>query len=138
MNNKHNFSYTEPPLCLLLFRSGPLKAFLWETVLKISSKLTKEHCSEIVISIKLLCIYMEITLWHRCSPVNLLHISEHLFIRTPLKDCFCLYISLLLLLHSFYASCELSHFSINLSLKAATRRSSIKKMYCIFNQKLLE
>ena len=25
----------------------------------------------------------------RCSPVSLLHISEHLFTRTPLKDCFC-------------------------------------------------
>ena len=34
---------------------------------------------------------MEITLRHRYSPVNLLHISEHLFIRTPLKDCFCMF-----------------------------------------------
>ena len=34
-------------------------------------------------------IYMEITLRHRCSPVNLLHISEHLFIKTTLKDWFC-------------------------------------------------
>ena len=30
-----------------------------------------------------LCTYMEIILWHRCSPVTLLSISEHLFIRTP-------------------------------------------------------
>ena len=29
-----------------------------------------------------LCIYMQITLRHRYSPENLLHISEHLFIRT--------------------------------------------------------
>ena len=38
-----------------------------------------------------LCIYMEITLRHRYSPVNLLYISEHIFIRTPLKDCFCMF-----------------------------------------------
>ena len=38
-----------------------------------------------------LWIYMEIILWHRCSPVNLLFNSEHLFIRSPLKDCFCIF-----------------------------------------------
>ena len=38
-----------------------------------------------------LCIDMEITLRHRCSPVNFLHISEHLFMRIPLKDCLCMF-----------------------------------------------
>ena len=35
--------------------------------------------------------YMEITLRQMCYPINLLLISEHLFIRTPLKDCFCMF-----------------------------------------------
>ena len=34
------------------------------------------------------CNFIEITLWHGCSPVNLLHISEHLLLRTPLGGCF--------------------------------------------------
>ena len=38
-----------------------------------------------------LWIYMEITLRHRCSPINLLHILEHRFIRTPMEDCFCMF-----------------------------------------------
>ena len=36
------------------------------------------------------CIYMEIKLRHRCSPVNLLRVSKHLVMRTTLKDCFCM------------------------------------------------
>ena len=31
---------------------------------------------------------IEITLRHGCSPVNLLHIFKHLFLRTPLDSCF--------------------------------------------------
>ena len=29
--------------------------------------------------------FTEVTLRHGCSPVNLLHISEHLFLRIPLE-----------------------------------------------------
>ena len=68
-------------------------------------------------------IYMEIPLWHRCCPANLLPISEHLFIRTPLSDCFCM---LKLWFHCFCIT------------EAATRISSTKKLHCIFTQKLLE
>ena len=39
----------------------------------------------------MLCNFIEITLWHGCSPVNLLHISEHLFLRTLPDGCFCEY-----------------------------------------------
>ena len=42
--------------------------------LKICSKFTVEHSCQGVISIKLLCNFIEITLWHGCSPVNLLYI----------------------------------------------------------------
>ena len=42
-----------------------------------------------VISIKLLCDFIEITLRHRCSPVTLLLFLEHLLLRTSLGRCFC-------------------------------------------------
>ena len=54
-------------------------------VLKIFSKFTGEHPCRSVISIKLLSNFIEVTLRHRYSPVNLLHI----FIGTPMEGCFC-------------------------------------------------
>ena len=41
-------------------------------VLKICSKITGEYLCQSVVSIKLLCKFIEITLWYGCSPVNLL------------------------------------------------------------------
>ena len=60
-----------------LFRSSHLEVFLWKGVLKICSKFTEHPCQS-AISIKLLCNFIEITLRHGCSPVNLMHIF-----RTP-------------------------------------------------------
>ena len=54
------------------------EVFLGKGVLKICSKFTGEHPWRSVISIKLLYNFTEITLRHRCSPVNKLHIF-----RTP-------------------------------------------------------
>ena len=48
-------------------------------VLKICSKLTGEDPCRIVISIKLQSNFIEITLRHSCSPVNLLHIFRRTF-----------------------------------------------------------
>ena len=57
----------------------PKSDFNKVAVLKIYSKFTGEHPCQSVISIKLqLCNFIEITLRHGCSPVNLLYIS-----RTP-------------------------------------------------------
>ena len=59
----------------------------------------RKRCSEIMRQIyrrtpmlkcdfnKVDCNFIEITLWQGCSPVNLLQISEYLFIRTPLEGC---------------------------------------------------
>ena len=60
------------------YRSSHPKVFLVEDVLKICSKFTGEHPCRSVISIKLRCNFIEVTLWHGCSPVNLLDIF-----RTP-------------------------------------------------------
>ena len=45
--------------------------FLGKRVLKLSSTLTEEYPCRSVISIKLQSNFIEITLWHGCSPVNL-------------------------------------------------------------------
>ena len=59
-----------------IFRSSHPKVFLRKGVLKICSKFTGEHPCRSVMSITLLCNFIEIALWHVCSPVNLLHISK--------------------------------------------------------------
>ena len=50
------------------FRSSHPEAFLGKGVLKICSKFTGEHPCRSVIWIKLLCIFIAITLRHGCSP----------------------------------------------------------------------
>ena len=74
-----------------LFRSSRPEVFWGKGVLKICSKLTGEGPCQSVISIKLQRNFMEITLRHGCSPVNLLHIFRALLLRTPLNGCFCLF-----------------------------------------------
>ena len=59
-------------------RNSPPKVFLAKGVLKICSKFTGEHPCRSVISVKLLCNFIETTLRNGCSPVNLLHV-----VRTP-------------------------------------------------------
>ena len=54
--------------CSIFRRSIPLR----KNVLKICNKFTVEHSCRSVISIKLLRNFIEITLRHGCSPVNLL------------------------------------------------------------------
>ena len=72
----------------LSFRSSLPEVFLQKGVPKISSKFTGEHPSWRVISIKLQRDFIETTHRRGCSSVNLLHISEHLFLRTLLVGCF--------------------------------------------------
>ena len=61
-----------------IIRSSHPELFLRKAVLKICSKFTGEHSCRSAISIKLLCNFIEITLRHGCSPVNLMHV-----LRTP-------------------------------------------------------
>ena len=58
--------------------SRPIK-FLRKGVLKICSKFTGERSCQSVISIKLLCIFIEITLRHWCSLVNCRNIFRKSF-----------------------------------------------------------
>ena len=62
----------------MMFRSSHPEVFVGKGVLKTCSKCTGEHPYRSVILVKLLCNFIEITLRHECSPLNLLHIF-----RTP-------------------------------------------------------
>ena len=85
----------------LTVRSSHLEVFLVKGVLKICSKFTGEHPYRSAISIKLQSKFIEITLWHRCSPVNLLHIfrtpflkstSGRLFLDSGCLNSFCYFL----------------------------------------------
>ena len=60
-------------------RSSRPKMFLGKGVQKICIKFTGEHPCRSVISIKLFCNFIEITLRQLVSPFNLLHIFRTLF-----------------------------------------------------------
>ena len=64
-----------------LCRSSDPEVFLGKGVLKICSKFTGEHPRRNVISIKLLCNFIDIKLRHGCSPVNLLHVFKTPFLK---------------------------------------------------------
>ena len=69
-------------------RSSRSEVFLVKSVLKICSKFTGEHPCRSVISINFRSNFIEITLWHGCSTVNLLHIFRTPSLRTPLDGYF--------------------------------------------------
>ena len=73
-----------------IISSSHPEVFLRKGVLKICNKFTGENPCRSAISIKLLCNFIEITLPHGCSPVDLLHIFSQLFLRTPLHGRFCI------------------------------------------------
>ena len=62
-------------------RSSRPEMFCEKGILKICSKFTGEHPCRNAISIKLLCNFIEIALWHGCSPVNLPHIFRITFLK---------------------------------------------------------
>ena len=65
--------------CLLDSEAASQRCFYVKDVLKICSKFTGEYPFRSVISTKMLCNFIEITVRHGCSPVNLLHIFRTSF-----------------------------------------------------------
>ena len=61
-------------------RNSPPQAFLKKGVLKICSKFIGEHACRSVISITLLCNFLEIALGDECSPLHLRHIFRTHFL----------------------------------------------------------
>ena len=62
-------------------RSSRPEVFWWKGVMKTCSKFTGENPCQSAISIKLQSNFIEIALWHGCSPVNLLHIFRTSFLK---------------------------------------------------------
>ena len=73
-NKFSNFRKNAKKKKKIVARSFRSEVLLVKSVLKIWSKFTGEHPCRSVISIKLLCNFIEITLRHGWSPVHLLHI----------------------------------------------------------------
>ena len=71
-------------LLLVTYRSSHPEMFLRKSVLKIYIKFIGEHPCRSVISIKLLCNLIEITLWLGFYLVNLLHIFITPFLKTTI------------------------------------------------------
>ena len=67
-------------------RSSPPEVFLGKGTLKICSKVAGEQPCRSVISVKLLCHFVEITLQHGCSPVNLLPIFRTPFPKSTSRE----------------------------------------------------
>ena len=71
-----------------IIRSSRPEVLLVKSILKIYNKFTGEHPCRSMISVNLLCNFIEINLWYGCSPVNLPHIFRTLFLGIPLGGCF--------------------------------------------------
>ena len=69
------------PMKNYTYRGSCPEVFLEKGVLKICCKFTGEHSCRSAISIKLQSNYIEITLRHGCSPVNLLHLFRTPFLK---------------------------------------------------------
>ena len=67
--------------CFKKLSSSRPEVFLRKSILKLYRKFIREQPYWSVISIKLLYNFIEIALWHGCSPVNLLHISRTPFLQ---------------------------------------------------------
>ena len=76
---RNNKPFKPNPFFSSKHRSSHPDVFLEKGVLKICSKFTEEQPCRNVISITLLCNFIEIALWHVFSPVNLLHIFRTTF-----------------------------------------------------------
>ena len=68
-------------ICWLFFRRNRPEVFLGKGILNICSKFTGDHPCRSVISIKLLCNFIEILLRHGSSLVNLTHVFRAPFPR---------------------------------------------------------
>ena len=93
-------------------RSSRQEVFLRKSVLKICSKFTWEHPCRRVISIKLLCNFIEIALRHRCSLVSLLR-----SFRTPFPRNISGWLLLNNWVKTFVIQNSLSEYPLNLSFQ---------------------
>ena len=79
--SKYTHTHTHARRCFIRYRSSHPDVFVGKGVLKICSKFTGKHPCRSVILIKLFCNFIETTLRHGSSPVNLLHIFRTIFLK---------------------------------------------------------
>ena len=84
-----NFNTCIRKMLMFLFR-GPISSLISDSSSS-EKRLLSINYYRRVIWIKLLCKCFEITLWHYCSPVNLLYIFRTSFLRKSLEGCFWQY-----------------------------------------------
>ena len=92
---KLHYDYIKKYIYIYIYiydRSSHPEVSFGKGVLKICNKFTREHPSRSVISVKLQSNFIEITLWHGCSPINVLHIFRTPFPRNTsgwplMKSC---------------------------------------------------
>ena len=119
------------------FRSSHLEVYLGKGVLKICSKFAGEHLCRSMISTKLTCNFTEITLWHGCSTVSLLHIFRIPFLRNTSGG-------LLMEVDWSFRIYKISRFSVTVSLKSKKQPSevfykkSVLKNFIKFKAKVLQ
>ena len=106
---------------LKTFRSSPLETFLGKVVPKIWSRFTGEHACRGVISIKLQCNFIEITLRHECFPVNLLHLFRTTLPKNAYRGLF------LNIAHSFPDA-----YSLQLFLKFCNLFPDVGSLWWVF------
>ena len=110
-----------------VFRSSPPLVFSEIGVLKIFSKFTGEPLYRSVISIKLQSNFIEITLWHGCSPVNLLNLFRIPFSKNTDRGLlldFIIKSAVLAILSTWYRIKILSHPDCKIF------EHSITSLYC--------
>ena len=138
-------------LCLsiwkkIIFRSSHPEVFLRKVDLNICSKFTGEYPCRSVISNKLLCNFIEITIRHGYSPVNLLNIFRTPFHRNTSRWLLLYFIRWLLdtLLQGFLITFHFSSFILHYCLskiKLIIYNNIYKKqskMFKFVNLKLLQ
>ena len=88
-------------------RSKRPEVFWRKGFLKICVKFTGEHPCRSVISIKLLCNFIEIALRYECFPVIWCIFSEYFFLRILVDDCFWIFFYLKFQLNLHYSQKDL-------------------------------
>ena len=126
------------PTCCY-FQKQPSRGFLGKSVLKICSKFTGEHPCRSVISIKLLCNFIEIAFSMSALLKSWCIFSEHLFIITPLEECLCMFDVFLFFYRPCYSRfvkicwyhCYRYHYVMLAWQVSSYYRSSHPELFCL-------
>ena len=87
IDSSDNLFYLNYNALFMTWRGSRPEVFLRTSVLEIYSKFTRENTRRSAISIKLQSSFIEITLRHGCSPVNLPYIFRTPFLKNA-SGCF--------------------------------------------------